>query len=207
MVKLRRNVLVLAAALAVGPCVACGSASPWPSTGPVGLFTQINNGQLAIGASPVSVDPGQSANVELGVLNLAESPAKVVAVSVVAVPGIPSGLLAHAGLDQSAATPAVRGWSAMPGVTPLIGGELASGPGGILFGITGPTPGTDYAVAGLKIEYDYDGNRYTYIAWMADVACVTANWQHVPPAAAAACQAFTRQVNEAVLKMAGPGTS
>jgi hypothetical protein len=60
-----------------------------------------------------------------------------------------------------------------------------------VFGITRPTAGHAYAVAGLRIEYTYRGQSYSVIAWAGAAACVAANWRSSFPT----CDPFVHAVN------------
>jgi hypothetical protein len=84
---------------------------------------------------------------------------------------------------------------------PAIGSRIPHEEKGIaiIFGITGPVTGRDYAVAGLPISYTSGGQPYTLLLWGGDMACVEAN----AGASSPTCNAFYSKVNAAIERMAG----
>jgi hypothetical protein len=59
--------------------------------------------------------------------------------------------------------------------------------------------GRNYAIAGVRISYTFDGHPYTAVAWGGDMACVVASLN----SSAASCNAFYNKVNTAIEKMSG----
>jgi hypothetical protein len=56
-------------------------------------------------------------------------------------------------------------------------------------------------VAGLKIAYTYQGQRYSLVAWAGAAACVAVNSNSAT--GHADCTAFTNTLNTVVEKLAG----
>jgi len=190
-----RIIGALAVALAAIWVTACGSAQP--SAGPLQALSA--GGQPILAIASVVVVPRQAADTEAYVSSSARDLVRVTGVSAVAVPGVPAGRLVRAGVRSSGASVATaRGWPAVP-TRPLIGAELRGSQFGIVFGISGPRAGRDYAVAGLRIRYVYQGQSYSMVAWGALVGCVTATLRSDSPS----CRPFASKVNGVVEKMAG----
>jgi hypothetical protein len=180
---------------------ACGSAGP--AAGPLGL--QISGGQPVIAMSSIIVVPGQAADAEAYLDNDAQAPVRITAVSVVSAPGFAAARL----VDVSVATSGhglatARGWPPPVPSRPAIGADLPYGNVGLFFGITGPLAGHNYAVAGLKIAYTYQGQHHSLVAWAGAAACVAAN----PNSSSSyqSCSTYTTSVNTIVEKLAGLST-
>lgn len=180
-----RRYLLCLLVLAAGTLPAAGCSSD-PS-GP--LSTLMDGGQpaLAVGGGPVT--PGQPQDGEAVVVNSASTPVTITAVSVIPIPGVPAAQLADAGVVTTGKR---RIWHQPAGT-------------GIVFGITGQVPGRDYAVAGLRITYTYNGHSYTTSAWAGNEACIVPDMNPANLAAAsAACNGpFNTKVNTAIEQMAG----
>jgi hypothetical protein len=66
---------------------------------------------------------------------------------------------------------------------------------GIIFGITGLTVDHNYAVAGICVDYEYHGQRYSTLSWGCDAACVSMS--------ATTCKPWGDKVNAILEKMVG----
>ncbi len=163
------------------------------------LQTLRSGGQPYLAMSSADVVPGLTADAEAYVFNSAQGPVRITGVSAVAVPGVRTARLVHVGLQSTGDNLAGgEGWPPPVPVKPAIGADLPHGQSGIVFGIAGPAVGRDYAVAGLRIDYEYQGQRYSAVAWAGEAACVAASWRHHSASwksDVAACQAFTNTVN------------
>jgi hypothetical protein len=195
--RIRRCCAVLTAAVASLTGAGCGSSQ---SAGPLQELTA--GGKPALTAASVLVDPGQTADGEVYVVNSAHEPVTVTGVSEVVVPGELSGTLRHVAIATTGAAIAyARGWPPPVPVRPAVGGTLPPGMSGIIFGFSGPRTGQDYTIAGVKITYDYHGQAYSVIAWVAEVACNVPDFRttHSQPA----CLTQKDKVNASVEHMAG----
>jgi hypothetical protein len=196
----------VAAALAAISLTGCGLA---PSAGP--LQTLSVGGQPYAAMGGIWVVVGQPADAEAYVFSTAHDPVTVTGVSAVPLPGDPTGRLVHAAIEATGASIAVdRGWPPVP-VRPLIGADLPlagtglpQGQSGIIFGLSGSQAGRAYAIAGLQIEYRYQGRSYSMTAWAGLAFCVVTAAQY--KSGATVCpsfQVFSNNVNRQVEKMAG----
>jgi hypothetical protein len=158
----------LALAVATGSALSACSNSP---AGPVESFAA--RGEPVVNVAGTAVTPGQPAVVTAFVTNKGQ-PVTLISASPVAVPGYRPATLTDIGVDK---TPNVMGigygWPPdhIP-VRSLNGAVLPHGESRILFGITGPSPGANYAAAGVRITYRYRGLTYTVTAWSGAMACV-----------------------------------
>jgi hypothetical protein len=194
----RRYLFCLAVLLAsVSPIAGCSSGA---EGGP--LSTDMAAGKPDFAVVSGIVSPGQPEDGEAFVVNSANAPVTITAVSAIDVPGAPAAHLADVAI-QAGAHPvgAQRGWppSGFVRVKPAIGARLPHGQSGIIFGVTGPVIGRDYAIAGVRIGYTFDGRPYTAVAWGGDMACVEATSATNSPT----CNAFYNKVNAAIEKMSG----
>jgi hypothetical protein len=180
---------------------ACGSADP--AAGP--LRMQTVGGQPVIATSSVAVLPGQTADAEAYLDDDADAPVRITAVSVVSAPGFATARLVDVGVATSGhGLAAARGWPPPVPSRPAIGAYLPHGNVGLFFGITGPLASHDYAVAGLKIAYTYQGRRYSLVAWAGAAACVAVNSNSA--SSDTSCSVFGNTVNPVVEKLAGLST-
>lgn len=185
---------LVAALLTVAVC-ACGSAG----NGPLGQY-QVSGQPDVVMASSV-VAPGQPADGEAYFFNSASGPVKITAVSAVPVTGEPAGHLAHVGVQATGAGVAsVSGWppSGVP-IRPAIGGELRHGYAAIIYGVSGDLVGHNYVLGGLRIDYTYDGQSYSAVAYDGEGACVEVNSYVNDPH----CKTFISESNNILQKMAG----
>jgi hypothetical protein len=195
----RRRLLVLPVLLAsMLPAAAC---SPGRAPGPLGnLLVQ---GQPSFGVDSGVVAPGQPQDGEVFVVNTGNAPATITAVSAIEVPGQPAARLAGVGVAITGGVAGARGWPppAPVKVKPAIGAKIPHEENGIgiIFGITGPVIGHNYAVAGLRISYTFNGQPYTVLLWGGDMACVEVNASATSPT----CNTFYNKVNTAIEKMSG----
>jgi len=191
----------LAVMTTMAAVVACGSAGP--AAGPLRLQTA--GGQPVIAMSSIIVVPGQTADAEAYLDNDAQTPVRITAVSVVSAPGFATARLVDVGVATSGhGLATARGWPPPVPSRPAIGADLPHGNAGLFFGITGPLASHNYAVAGLKIAYTYQGQHYSLVAWAGAAACVAAN----PNSASSYrdCSTYTTSVNTTVEKLAGLST-
>jgi hypothetical protein len=171
--------------------IAAPEAVEGKSAGPLQTLTT-SGGQPALAVSSMFVDRDQASDGEAYVVNSARYPVTITAVSAVVIPGIPPGELVQVAIAATgAAVAATRGWPPPVPVRPAIGGTLGYGTSGIIFGVRGPRIG-DYAIAGVKITYDYHGQVGSTIAWAANVACVVASWR--TDGSQAACTAYLNTI-------------
>jgi hypothetical protein len=186
----------LATVLAVAVC-ACGSAST--GNGPLGQ--EIVSGQPVVVMAASIVTPGQTADGEAFFFNSAPGPVKITAVFPVPATGEPAGHLADVGVQTTGAGVASEiGWPpAGTPVGPAIGAELRHGYAGIVFGVSGTQSGHNYVLAGLRVDYTYDGQSYWALAYDGEAACVEANPNVNDPS----CKAFVSKSNNIIMKMAG----
>jgi hypothetical protein len=191
------GMLCMAATLAAFSIAACGSSAD--NGGPLGELMVSGRPALGVGASIVG--PGQSADGEAYVFNSAQGFVRITGISAVPVTGEPVGHLVNVGI-QSTGTSASsdRGWppEGVP-VEPAIGTELRHGQSGIVFGVSGEVIGRNYVLAGLRIDYTYNGRSYSTIAWGGEAACVAVN----DDANDASCQSFIQKANAVIEQMAG----
>lgn len=191
----------LAVMITTAAITACGSADP--AAGP--LRMQTVGGQPVIATSFIAVVPGQTADAEAYLDNDAHVPVRITAVSVVSAPGFATARLVDVGVATSGhGLATARGWPPPVPSRSAIGADLPHGDIGLFFGITGPTMSHNYAVAGLKIAYTYQGQHYSLVAWAGAAACVAAD----PDSASSyqSCSAYTTSVNTIVEKLAGLST-
>jgi hypothetical protein len=146
---------------------ACGSD---PASGPL---QALGGSQPVVDGMGIPVLAGQPADFTAFVYNPLHVPVTLVSASAVLVPGTLPAHLAHAAVDTTInIVGAARGWPPDIPVKPLDGAQVGHGQTNIIAGITGTTVDKNYAVAGLKITYQYQGHTYYVIAWSAAVACV-----------------------------------
>ncbi len=196
MTRGRSWLMALTAMMTVAASAACAS-------GPVQTLS--SHGQPDLANASIFVRPGQAADGEAYVVNSAPGTVLVTGVSAVAVPGVPAGRLVHVSVATTGSgVAAMRGWppAGVP-VRGLIGAELPHGVVGIVFGITGPVIGGQYAVAGLRIDYRDRGGAYSTVAWAGMTACVTANPSTGSSRSFASCEQSSSDVNSSMEKMAG----
>jgi len=175
------------------------TAIPSRPAGP--LQTASSGGQPVLAMADSVVRAGQSSDAEAYVVNSADNPVRITAVTAVPVPGEPQGLLVHVGLQSTGdGLAAGRGWPPVP-VRQAVGAEVPTGLTGIVFGIAGPVSGRDYAVAGLRVDYQYHGRIYATIAWSGEAACVIGSGES--DGADASCSAFSKKINSILEKLAG----
>ena len=186
--------MALAALTVLVSGAACG-----PAAGP--LKTAGLQGPVLSMATTL-VRPDQSSDAEAYVFNSADGPVQITGVTAVPVTDEPVGRLAHFGLQLAgAALWAGEGWPPAVPLTAAIGAEIPHGMTGIVFAIADPAAGHNYAVAGLRIEYEYRGKAYTTIAWAGAAACVYAGRNR--DADDASCTAFGNKVSAIVEDMSG----
>ncbi len=154
-------------------------------------------------SKPIScgTQAGQPADGEAFFYNSASGPVTITAVFAVPVTGEPAGHLADVGVQATGrGVAAERGWPPpdVP-VHPAIGAELPHGYAGIIFGVTGDRVGHNYALAGLRVAYTYQGQSYQAVAYDGEAACVAASSHANDPS----CHAFVSKSNTIIMKMAG----
>lgn len=194
------TVLALACAIAVAGSLISGCVTV--PAGPLQTLTE--QGQPVVGAGGVPVAPGQPVDGTALVVNTSRQPVTLVSASVVPVPGYRAGLLVHLGVDASVdiVTPGIN-WPPGVPVTRFSGAKLPAGESRIIFGFTGNQAGRNYAAAGIRITYTYQGRDLTVTAWSGIMACVTRS--HQQSHAARYCQALGGSFTTAVRKVAGLG--
>lgn len=161
-------VMALTASLATAGC------SADPASGPLKPLTA--GGHPVVDGAAVPVLPDQPADFTAFLYNPLHTPVTLVSASAVRVPGT---LLAH--LARVAVGTSIniigqgRGWPPGLPVKSLDGAQIGHGQTDIIIiiGVTGTTAGKNYAVAGVKITYQYQGTTYRVVAWSAGIACVS----------------------------------
>jgi hypothetical protein len=193
--RIRKRPIALVAMMALASGAGCGStADPLQGATVQGLPV------LAMATSLVRAD--QSSDAEAYVFNSAEGPVQITGVTAVPVTDEPEGRLVHVGLQSTGASVAAgHGWPPDVPVKPAIGAEIPHGLTGIIFGMAGSVADHNYAVAGLRIEYEYHGQAFTTIAWSGDAACVYGGRNG--RADDASCTAFGNKVSAIVEDMSG----
>jgi hypothetical protein len=178
----------------------CSPGASSGGDGPLGTLMQAGKPDFFVVS--LGVTPGQPADGEAFVVNSANAPVTITAVSAIDVPGAAAAHLADLAI-QAGTHPvgAQRGWPPQIEVQlkPAIGARLPHGQSGIIYGVTGQVIGRDYAIAGVRISYTFDGRPYTAIAWGGDLACVVASLD----SSTATCNAFYNTVNAAIENMSG----
>jgi hypothetical protein len=166
------------------------------------LQTADSQGQPYVAMAWSLVRPGQSPDAEAYVFNSADGPVQITGVAAVPVTDEAAGRLVHVGLPSTGADVAAgAGWPPGTPVTPLVGAEIPHGLTAIIFAMTGSAADHNYAVAGLRIEYEYHGQAYSTVTWDGAAACVyggrnrDADW--------ASCTAFGNKVSAIVEDMSG----
>jgi hypothetical protein len=199
------SAIALVAGMMIVAVAACGSgkAGPVPpgrSAGP--LQPAKSGGRTLLAAASVGVNPGEPADGEAYLVNSVPGPVRVTRVSAVSVPGQRAARLTHVAVATAGEGIAgARGWPPPVPVRPAVGARLPRGLVGIVFGFTGEVPGREYALAGVKITYEYQDRQYSAIGWAVEVACVSRNWRQ--PSPGSGCQAATDRANTTVKKMTG----
>jgi hypothetical protein len=186
--------LALVMALAASPVMA--GCSTGPASGPLQSLTA--GGQPVVDGAAVPVLAGQSADFTAFVYNPLHAPVTLVSAVPVLVPGTLPAHLAHVAVGTTINIIGEgRGWP--PGIStkPLKGARIGHGQTNLIIGITGTTAGQNYAVAGVKITYQYQGDTYTVVAWSAGIACVSKIVRSTP-----SCDTADRTVVPKVEKMA-----
>jgi hypothetical protein len=194
---IRKWPIALVAAVALISGTGCGKAPAGP------LQTSDSQGQPYVGMAWSLVRPDESPDAEAYVFNSADGPVQITGVTAVPVTDEPAGRLVHVGLPPAGADVAAGGgWPPGTPVTPFVGAEIPHGLTGISFAMANSAADHYYyAVAGLRIEYEYHGQAYSTVAWDGEAACVygggnrAADW--------ASCTAFGNQVRAIVEDMSG----
>lgn len=196
-----RSALALVTGMMIIAVAACGSGKaglPGQSAGP--LQAEKDGGRLLLAVASVGVNPGEPADGEAFLVNSAPGPVRVTRVTAVPVPGQRAPRLAHVGIATTGEGIAgARDWPPPVPVRPAAGARLAHGRVGVVFGFTGSVPDRQYALAGVRITYEYRGRQYSAIGWAVEVACVSKNWRQPSPG----CDAAKDRANRAVEKLAG----
>jgi len=192
---MRKWPIALVAMMASVSAAGCGKAAAAP------LQTANSQGQPYVAISSLQVRPGQSWDAEAYVFNSANGPVQITGVAAVPVTDEPEGRLVHVGLLSTGAGAAGGGWPPGVPVIPPIGAEIPPGLTGIIFAMAGSAADHDYAVAGLRIEYEYRGHGYATIAWDGDAVCVYGGRNR--HADDASCTAFGNKVSAIVEDMSG----
>jgi hypothetical protein len=160
-------------------------------------------GQQLVDDGGLPVSPGQSADVTAYVINTARRPVTLVSVSVIAVPGFARADLAHTALASTLGVVGIgSGWPPDVPIKPFAGAVLQHGQTRIVFGITGSRIGDDYAAAGLRVSYKYQGQTFSVTAWAGVLACVTKPNLFIPSRAACG-RAVSNRLTPAVEHMSG----
>jgi hypothetical protein len=188
--------MALVALMALVSGAGCGKAAGDP------LQTANSQGQPYVSMASSLVRPDQSSDGEAYVFNSAGGPVQITGVTAVPVTDEPAGRLVHLGLQLAGAGVwAGEGWPPDVPLTAAIGGEIPSGLTGIVFAMAGLAADHDYAVAGLRITYEYQGRAYSTIAWDGEAACVyDGRNRHADDAP---CTAFGNKVGAIVEDMSG----
>jgi len=192
--------MMIVAVAACGPGQA-GPASSGQSSGP--LQATKAGGRLLLAVASVGVNPGEPADGEAFLVNsAAPGLVRVTRVTAVPVPGQRAARLTQAGVAATGEGIAgARGWPPPVPVRPAPGARLAHGRMGIVFGFTGSVPDREYALAGVRITYEYRGRLYSAVGWAVEVACVSKNWRK--PGPGSVCRAATDRANKTVERMTG----
>lgn len=118
--------------------------------------------------------PGPACRLHRVPLHPLHTPVTLVSASAVRVPGTLLAHLAHVAVGTSINIIGQgRGWPPGLPVKSLDGAQIGHGQTDIIIGVTGTTAGKNYAVAGVKITYQYQGTTYRVVAWSAGIACVS----------------------------------
>jgi len=194
--RIGKGLIALVVLVAVVSAAGCGK----PADGP--LQTANSQGQPYVGMGTSLVRPDQSSDGEAYVLNSADGPVQITGVTAVPVTDEPEGHLVHVGLQLAGAgVGGGEGWPPDVPLTAAVGGEIPPGLTGIVFAMAGSAADRDYAVAGLRIAYEYHGRAYSTIAWTGAAACVYSVGNG--DADLVSCAAFGNKVNAIVEDMSG----
>jgi len=189
--------LACSTVIAGGVLSGCGG----DAAGPVQTLSA--QGQPVVEVAGNGVSPGQPADATAYVVNHGSQPVTLVSASAVQVRGYRAGALADIGIAKtSAVVEGGYGWP--PQSTPVrrfAGAELPRGKSFIVFGISGPDAGANYAAAGVRISYRYHGQMYSVIAWSGIMACVGQPRQQ--DEAGARCRGISDKFTIAVRTAAG----
>lgn len=159
---------VLIAICTLVATAACGTAS---AAGPLHSLSQAGQRVVDVDADPVY--PGQTTDFTAFLVNPLSSPVTLVSAVAVPIPGVPPAHLAHVAVDTSVNIDGVnRGWPPGLPIKPIAGARIGPGQTNIVAGVTGSVPGHNYAVAGLRVTYRYEGHTYSVVAWSGAIACV-----------------------------------
>jgi hypothetical protein len=157
--------MALTAGLAMTGC------STDPASGP--LQSLAAGGHPVVDGAAVPVFAGQPADFTAFIYNPLHTLVTLISASAVRVPGTLSAHLAHVAVGTTLNMIGEgRGWPPGIPVKPLKNARIGHGQTDIIVGITGATVGKNYAVAGVKITYQYQGNTYNVVIWSAGIACV-----------------------------------
>jgi hypothetical protein len=193
--RIRKWPIALVTLMALVCGAGCGKA-PGP------LQTANSQGQPYVSIASSLVRPDQSPYAEAYVLNSAGGPAQITDVTAVPVTDEPAGRLVHVAVQLAGTSVwAGEGWPPDVPLTAAIGAEIPPGLTGIIFAMAGSAADHDYAVAGLRISYEYHGQAYSTVAWDGAAACVYAGRNR--HADDAPCTAFGNKVGAIVEDMSG----
>jgi hypothetical protein len=170
--------LLLAAAAAAVLLAGCGLFGS--GAGPVHPWTV--NGTPYAGAGTLGVEPGQSTDFEVYVVNDANVPVVVTAARLIKMPGHPSGHLVHVAVETGKNRVLInRNWPPEDvGVRRMIGSTLPHGRVFIAVGFTARHPGM-YVVAGIRLTYRTGGHTYHTNAWGGAASCIHRTKHGFPP--------------------------
>lgn len=167
----RRAVTV--SGVAVAAILVAGAAWLFFRPGPGPLSSVSDNGQPVVNGASGPVRIGQEEVGTAFIHNSSHDQATLVSASLVAVPGMRVGKLAHVAINKTHdIMGAGKGWppKGIP-IKPLPGARVGYGQTDITYGITGTGQGF-WVAAGLKITYHWHGNTYTVTAWSVVAACI-----------------------------------
>jgi hypothetical protein len=198
--SLRSAALVLVtvvAACAAGGSVLTGCSS---TAGPLRSFAV--KGQPIVTDAGVAVVPGQSEDATTYVINSSADPVTLISASLMPVAGFPTATLKHVAVNTTRHIIGVgTNWPPGTPVRAFEGAQLPHGESTITFAISGQNADVNYATAGLKITYRYQGQEYNVIAWSAVLACVTTAKNVNNPAECG--DKIVNHLMSTVIKMAG----
>jgi len=159
-------------------------------------------GQPIVTDAAVNVVPGQAEDATTYVINSSADPVTLVSASLVPVAGFPIATLKHVAVNTTWHIIGVgTNWPPGTPVRAFAGAQLPHGESAITFAISGQKAGVNYATAGLKITYRYQGQDYSVTAWSAVLACVTTAKNVNNPAECG--DKIINRLMSTVIKMAG----
>lgn len=198
--RARRLVAAVAAGcFTITPLTGCGGSGL--ASGPLQSVSQ--NGQKLVEAGAVAVAPGESADFTAYLVNTASGPVTPISAVAIPVPGQTVGKLVHVAVNVNHDYVGEGAkWPPSVPVNPLGKATLGRGSRGVTFAFTGDTVGRNYALAGIKIKYRYQGQVYEMTAWSIGVACVIPASQLGPHQMSSCPHALVDSIQQQIIKMA-----